>query len=130
MPSLAYSFFHHSNDEAQSIEEEMKFESVNIPSSYKSSNSAARTNSDEIDDMTFEVTVTSPEGIESTGYGRMIFIGDQSISSFELTSNIFEETGINSNFWVDAVGDFSNGRTAEEVCNCSGLKKGGGKRQM
>lgn len=122
-------FFASCSEENDATDNEINFVSVEIPNDFKAPGNG-RVNSEDIDEVTFEVTVITEDGTESVGYGRMIFPDDESISSFELSENIFTETGLDSDFWVNAVSDFSAGRVdaTNGGCNCKELyEKGEGR---
>lgn len=118
-------FFTSCNEENDALESEIEFVSVDIPEGYKSSENGRGTEEEE---LTFEVTVMAENGVSSIGYGRMVFPDDESISSFELSENIFAETGLETDFWVNAASDASGGRIdATNGCKCKDLPRGNGR---
>ena len=97
------------NEQAEVTTSEPEFVEVSIPSDYKASTST-RTSSD-IEEVIVDIKVIDNEGNESIGQAKLVMPeDDETLISFEMTSNIFEETSLTPDFWVSE--STANGRVS------------------
>ena len=109
---------------------ELEFIEVTIPNAYKSATND-KSSSNEVDDVTMDVEITTIEGKEIEGKIHLVMPDNESLSYFAMTENIFAETGLTPDYWVEALSANTNGRLLKpQGCfgNCTAKFGKGGKK--
>ncbi len=109
---------------------EPEFVEVVIPDAYKS-NSNSITASDEVDDLVLDVLIITTDGKEVTGKVHLIMPDNETLSYMAMTQNIFDETGLTPEYWIEALQTNSDGRISRTkggcFAKCRDMKKGEGR---
>jgi len=88
------------NEQEDLVASEPEFVDVVIPELHKSHNSNGRTSSANSDIHEIDVKLIKEDGTEVLGKMRFT-MPDQKLEKFEMTDNLFDETGLEPDFWVD-----------------------------
>ena len=116
-------------NERTAVEPDLDFVSVSIPDHLKTDTSNGRVSSEDMEIQEVEVEITTDEGKKVKGIVRVTMpTGDEeTLINFEVTNNILDETGADSDFWLNAL-DSSNARVMGIggcLKNCRGDKREG-----
>jgi len=122
-------------NEPSPVIETLRFNEVAIPNNLKTDITNGRVSSQDIDIEEIEVKVVTDEGKEIIGKMRFtIPIGeDNTLINFEMTNNIFQQTDLTPNFWIDYANNMEteDSRVANETADClqgcNGYNRGGGR---
>jgi len=105
------------------------FVEVSIPDAYKSQTNG-RTSSDDVDDLTMDVKITTTDGKEVIGKINFVMPNDGTLAYFAMTENLLSKTGLSADYWVEALNSNSNGRMARThgcFAKCREMEKGEGR---
>ena len=121
------------NDQPEVVED-LSFNEVAIPNNLKTDLSNGRISSNDFYVEEIDVKGITDDGREIIGKMRFtIPVGeDNTLIKFEMTNNIFEQTALTPDFWVEYDNNMNteNGRVAGiGTClkNCQGFEKGDGR---
>ena len=122
-------------NEPSSVIEDLRFNEVAIPNNLKTDITNGRVSSQDIDIEEIEVKVITDDGKEVIGKMRFtIPIGeDNTLINFEMTNNIFQQTDLTPDFWIDYDNNMEteDGRVANETADClkgcNDYNRGGGR---
>lgn len=105
MALLLATFFVSCDNEKEALlpQTQSQFVDIAIPNTYKTNNSTARTDSDEVDDVTIDVKIVTTEGKAVIGKIRFVMPDDGTLSHFSMTENLLTETGLTADYWVQAL---------------------------
>tara|TARA_B100001250_G_C19685008_1_gene737634 strand:+ start:108 stop:602 length:495 start_codon:yes stop_codon:yes gene_type:complete len=97
------------DDSTNDVTTSLNFVEVKIPDSYQALPSG-RTASEDVDDEIIDIKVQTVDGKEIIGKVHLVMTNDQTLSYFAVTENILEETGLTTEYWIEAMNASSNGR--------------------